>query len=128
MTEHAALVAELVERVFSSRNLAHLSHWKTRSYAEHRALGDFYENVITAIDAFIEKHQAAFGLIRSGREEKEKEEEGSPEDILACLQDDVKWLNKNRSSICRDIPTLENDLDDVIGVYLTTIYKLRFLS
>lgn len=127
-----SLIIELVERVFCSRNYSHFSHWKTKSYAEHIALGDFYNDVIEAIDSFVEKYQAAFGLVNFMKEEKddkgEKEEEAFDGDILAHLQDDVKWINKNRSQICREVASLENYLDEVVGVYLQTIYKLRFLS
>lgn len=122
------LVCELIERVFCTRNASHLEHWKTRSYAEHMALGDFYESVIEDIDSFIEKYQAAFGLIRDQREEKEDKEETEEEDILASLQADVKWINKNRSDICKNVPALENVLDELVGTYLETIYKLKFLS
>lgn len=122
------LVSELIERVFLSRNYAHLSHWKTRSYAEHMALGEFYETIIEDVDSFIEKYQAAFGLIRDQREEKEDKEETEEDDILSCLQSDVKWINANRSKICRNVPALENVLDELVGSYLETIYKLKFLS
>ena len=125
------LLIELVERVFCTRNYSHFSHWKTKSYAEHMALGDFYDDVIEAVDSFVEKYQAAFGLVNFLKEEKddeEEEKEGFDGDILAHLQDDVKWINKNRSQICREVAPLENYLDELVGTYLQTIYKLRFLS
>lgn len=123
-----SLAAELVERVFSTRNEAHKTHWKTRSYAEHIALGDFYENVVDVLDSFIEKFQGAFGLLRTDKEEKEDKEEETPDNILKCLQEDVKWINKNRTKIAQEVPALENILDELVGLYLQTIYKLRFLS
>ena len=97
------------------------------------ALGDFYDDVIEAVDSFVEKYQAAFGLVNFTKEEKdddkeEKEEEAFDGDILSHLQDDVKWINKNRSQICREVAVLENYLDELVGTYLSTIYKLRFLS
>lgn len=126
-----SLIIELVERVFCTRNYSHFSHWKTKSYAEHEALGGFYGGVIDNIDAFVEKYQAAFGLVNFLKEEKGDEDEDKEEfdgDILAHLQDDVKWINKNRSQICREVAALENYLDELVGTYLSTIYKLRFLS
>lgn len=132
MANNNNLTVELVERVFCSRNYSHFAHWKTKSYAEHEALGGFYDDVIEAVDSFIEKYQAAFGLVNFTKEEKDDKEEEKEEafdgDILSHLQDDVKWINKNRSQICREVASLENYLDEVVGVYLQTIYKLRFLS
>ena len=37
------MIEELVSKVFSARNASHLAHWATKSYAEHQALGAFYE-------------------------------------------------------------------------------------
>lgn len=126
MAQHD-LAVELVERVFCTRNYAHRAHLGTRSYAEHMALGDFYEGVIDLIDNFIESYQGAFGLLKS-EEEAEDQEEIGDEDILKTLQEDVRWISKNRSKVAREIPALENILDEIVGFYLRTIYKLRFLS
>jgi len=57
------MIEELVTRVFSTRNAAHLAHWKTKSFAEHSALGDFYDALIDGVDEIIEDYQGAFGLI-----------------------------------------------------------------
>lgn len=118
------MIEELVVRVFSTRNAAHLAHWKTKSYAEHVALGDFYGDVIDAIDSLVEAYQGSFGLISVGKNVKASEEE----DIIARLQDDAKFMNKNRSEICKKIPALENILDSIVDKYLTTVYKLKNLK
>lgn len=34
---------------------AHLLHWQTKSYAEHKALGDFYTKLIDFKDEIVEK-------------------------------------------------------------------------
>lgn len=122
------VINELISRVFCSRNVAHLSHWKTKSYSQHVALGDFYESVIESLDSFIEKYQAAFGLINFKEDEEGEEEEKAVKDLVPNLQEDVKWINSNRSKLANDIPALENELDELVSVYLTAIYKLKFLS
>lgn len=131
MASPTNLLVELVERVFCSRNYSHFSHWKTKSYAEHVALGDFYDDIIDNVDNFVEKYQAAFGIVnfmKKDEKEEGEEDETFKGDIVSHLQEDVKWINKNRSEICRDVAALENYLDELVGTYLTTIYKLRFLS
>lgn len=35
------MLEELIMRVFAARNAAHLEHWRTKSYAQHVALGSF---------------------------------------------------------------------------------------
>ena len=39
------MIEDLIARVFCTRNCAHLAHWASDSYAEHEALGSFYENI-----------------------------------------------------------------------------------
>lgn len=120
--------SELIYRVFNSRNLAHLEHWKTSSYAAHVALGSFYSDIISNIDSFIEAYQGAFSKVTIKIDEKLEEELESRTDVLLSLQDDVKWINKNRSELAAKVPALENILDELTDTYLSTIYKLRFLS
>jgi len=120
------LITELVAMVFCSRNEAHLSHWNTTSYAEHMALNDFYDSVLEPLDDLVEDYQAAFGLIGKKLPEDEKDEE-SAKNILSRLKDDIKWINKNRSKICKNVSALENILDELSAVYLKTIYKLENL-
>lgn len=121
---------ELIRRIFCTRNYSHIFHWNTRSFAEHQALGSFYEDIIEELDTFIEQFQGAFGLIKVDLEEEKEEEssEKTPKDILKYLQEDVKWLNENKKELCRGISSLENTFDNITGSYLQTIYKLRFLD
>ena len=52
------MIEELVSHVFALRNAAHLSHWATKSYSEHKALGKLYDDLIDKIDAIerVTKH------------------------------------------------------------------------
>ena len=57
------MIEQLISRVFYARNLAHFDHWRTKSYAQHKALGKFYDEIIEALDALVEAHQGLNGLI-----------------------------------------------------------------
>jgi hypothetical protein len=57
------MIEELVAKVFRTRNQAHLSHWKTKSYAEHQALGSFYDDIIDTTDKLVEACQGSKGII-----------------------------------------------------------------
>ena len=48
------MLEQLIARVFYARNLAHWNHWRTSSYAQHQALGAFYDDVIDNLDALVE--------------------------------------------------------------------------
>ena len=118
------MIEELVARVFRTRNQAHLAHWKTKSYAEHQALGSFYDAVIDSIDKLVEAVQGSKGII--GHVNLECKDESV--DIIKMLVEDANWTSKNRTKIASSVPAVENIVDELVGIYLSTIYKLKNLS
>ena len=118
------MIEELVARVFKTRNQSHLAHWKTKSDAEHRALGSFYDDVIDTLDKLIEACQGSKGII--GHVDLSCKDESV--DIIKCLTDDANWISKNRAKLGHGVPALENIIDELVGVYLSTLYKLKNLS
>lgn len=117
------MIEQLVSKVFAARNAAHLEHWSTGSYAQHVALGDFYDGLIDLINKLVEAYQGNFGKIKV--EELEYDEEG---DITSMLDRDVIWINDHRTDIANGVAALENIVDELTGLYLSTIYKLRNLK
>lgn len=121
------MIEQLIERVFATRNAAHLAHWKATgpgSYARHMALGDFYDGAIDVLDRLVEASQGFFGIIGDVYDVPTQQYA----DILGRLTVDLSWINTNRDGICKNVPALENILDELMGLYASTIYKLRFLA
>jgi uridine kinase len=48
--------------------------------------------------------------------------------LVKALTDDANWISRHRSKIAHGVPALENILDEIVSLYLTTIYKLKNLS
>ena len=117
------MIEEIVSRAFYSRDLSHREHWRTKSYSQHQALGAFYDDLIDAVDTFVEAYQGRFDLI--GALPVPDEYAG---DILKHLKLDCEWLESNRADLALGVPALENLLDAVSEVYLRTIYKLERLK
>ena len=118
------MIEELVARIFKTRNQAHLSHWKTKSFAEHQALGSFYDDVIDALDKLVEATQGSKGII--GHVDLSCKDESV--EIIKCLTEDANWISRNRGKVSHGVPALENILDEIVALYLTTLYKLKNLS
>ena len=119
-----AAIHECVSRVFATRNAAHIAHWNTKSFAQHVALGDFYDGLIDIIDELVETYQGNFGpigLVAPSQSDPKL-------DIIQVLAQDADWIAKNRGAIAGGITALENILDELVGLYLKTIYKLKNLS
>lgn len=116
------MIEELINRVFCTRNCAHLAHWASDSYAEHTALGEFYTDIIDIIDNFVEVYQGNYDKV-----------EGIKltcvcKDIIEQLTDDVVWIHKNYDKLTNSVTPLKNILDELLDHYLRTLYKLRFLK
>lgn len=122
------MIEQLVSRVFYTRNAAHLQHWKVKgpgSYAQHTALGGFYDALIDKIDSIVETYQGYFDLIAMV---PPKPGAMLPNDIVAHLSEDCDWIMENREEIAKDNTAVENLIDDLLGEYMTTLYKLRNLK
>ena len=120
------MIEQLISRVFYARNVAHFEHWRatgTGSYAKHKALGHFYDNVIDALDDVVEAYQGAFELIGSIPSPTDM-----TADALKLLEADAAWIEKNHEDICKGNKAVANLIDSLTGVYLSAIYKLRNLK
>ena len=113
------MIEKLIEKMFSARDAAHIRHWKTDSYSQHKALGNYYEDVVEGLDKFVEAYQGTFGIIG--------DVPGEEKDVAKMINDDIIWLNKNRSEVCKGIPALENIIDELTSLHMKTLYKLENL-
>lgn len=117
--------ADFVGMLFLARDVAHSVHLNTRSYSKHKALGKFYDEVIDLADKFAEAYQGKHGLIGP----ISLMSAGKTSNILAFMQDQVDQIEKIRYEVCDKAETpLQNIIDEIIGLYLSTIYKLKFLA
>lgn len=116
---------EFVGHLFLARNVAHSVHLNTRNYAKHKALGEFYEKVIDLADSFAEAYQGRHGLMGAIPVPAVRK----TTNVLEFLQASMAEIEKSRYEICdkTDSP-IQNIIDEIVGLYLSTIYKLRFLG
>ena len=53
----------IVTKLLTFRDQAHILHWQTRSYSEHVALGGLYEGLDDLIDGFMETFMGKYGRV-----------------------------------------------------------------
>jgi hypothetical protein len=117
--------AQLVGLLFLGRNVAHSAHLNTRSYSKHVALNIFYDRIIDAADDFAEAYQGRHGLIGQINIPAVKK----TANIIEFLQDQLDEIEKGRYEVCDKTDTsLQQLIDNIVEIYLRTIYKLRFLA
>ena len=116
---------EFVARLFMNRDVSHIVHLSTRSYAKHMALNDFYHEIIELADDFAETYQGRYGLLN-------KISLVSPTkvtNIADFLQSELDEIEKQRYAFLDKSDTaLQNIVDEIVGLYLKTIYKLKYLA
>jgi len=112
---------QFVSMALLGRDLAHLAHWKTKSYAQHKALGTFYENLLVLLDMFVEQYQGYYGK----RMEIKREEGESEDDIAKLLDYQAEWIELFRYQVCeREDSAMQNTIDEILRLYQTTAYLL----
>ena len=117
--------ADFVGMLFLARDVAHSVHLNTRSYSKHKALGKFYDEIIDLADKFAEAYQGRHGLIGP----ISLMNASKTSNILAFMQDQVDEIEKIRYEVCGKAETpLQNIIDEIVGLYLSTIYRLKFLA
>ena len=118
-------MAEFIGALFLARDVTHSAHLSTRSYAKHMALGAFYDGVVDLADALAEMYQGRHGLIGPIALQTAKK---TP-NVVAFLEAQLEELEKGRYEVCEKTDTpIQNQIDTIIGLYLSTIYKLKFLA
>ena len=117
--------AQLMGLLFLGRNVAHSVHLNTRSYSKHVALNIFYERIIGVADDFAEAYQGRHGLIGPIAIPAAKK----TTNIIEFLQGQLDEIEKGRYEICDESDsTLQQLIDNIVEIYLRTLYKLRFLA
>lgn len=116
---------KIVARLFLVRDIAHREHLKTRSYAQHMALGEFYEAIVESADAIAEAYQGRYGIV----EDIPFLIPTVPGDIIAQLEGNLAIIEQTRFE---DVPAedtaIQNLIDEAVALFLKAIYKLKFLS
>jgi hypothetical protein len=117
--------AEFIGLLFLARDVTHSVHLNTRSYSKHAALNIFYERIVGVADDFAEAYQGRHGLIGPISLHSAKK----TTNVIEFLEDSLKEIEDARYKVCdKDDSTLQQLIDNIIEVYLRTLYKLRFLA
>jgi hypothetical protein len=117
--------SDFVGMLFLARDVAHSVHLNTRSFAKHMALQGFYEEIVGLADSFAEAYQGKYGLMGPISLMSAKK----TGNIVEFLQDQMDEIDAERFKIVdKDCTPLHNIIDEIVALYLSTLYKLRFLA
>jgi uncharacterized protein YkvS len=116
---------DFVGTLFLARDVTHSVHLNTRSYSKHKALRHFYNNIIDLADKFAEAYQGRHGLIGPISLMSAKK----TGNVIEFLESSLGEIEKMRYEVVDKSDTpLQNIIDEIVGQYLSTLYKLKFLA
>jgi DNA-binding ferritin-like protein len=117
--------SDFVGYLFLARDVTHSVHLNTRSFAKHKALQKFYEGVVDLADSLAEAYQGRHGLIGPISLMSAKK----TNNILEFLESQLAEIEEMRYKVMDKSDTaLQNIVDEIVALYLSTIYKLKFLA
>ena len=122
MSKYNESAAAFVSVLFHSATVTHFMHLQTKSFAQHMALGEYYDAIVDLADKWAEAYQGCYDIIT-----------GYPKDFHLST-DPVKYLTQIKEfvdDIRKDLPQdseLNNLVDGIADQIDSTLYKLRFLK
>lgn len=120
------MIGRLVATMFLAREYAHRAHLRVTgpgSYAKHVALGEFYSAIIDNADSITEAYQGRHDIIEIPYLPMIDEED--PVKALESLLEDIE--NLRYDAVDKKDTAIQNLIDEAVGTFLSTLYKLRKL-
>jgi hypothetical protein len=110
----------IITELFRIRDIAHVIHLDTTSYAEHKALNSFYDEWLGLSDQFIESYQGKYTRIKVDVSEIIRLNINNSSALLAQASTTINLI---RSRV-KDDSELNNILDEMQDLVNTTKYLL----
>jgi hypothetical protein len=98
--------------------MMHIAHLQTTSFAEHKALGMYYDKILDLTDSFTEKYFGANGRVELIIPEAKNQDATSH---MKSMQAIIEAERDNYSS------DLQNIMDEMLGLVHETLYLLTLV-
>jgi len=119
------LIGEFVGTLLHSATIVHFMHLQTQSYSVHKALQKYYESIVDAADTVAESIQGSAGELIAPYPAMFGNPEVAPLDYLKSIRD---YVTVARKDIFPEYSNIQNEIDAVMTLLDSTIYRLTFLK
>jgi len=117
-------------KLFEARQMAHIFHLQVKAEMgsgwEHDALNKFYDEVLELTDTIIETYQGQYGIVE-GYEIIDTSTTGQMKS-LEYIKQTVDYIISERKVIKQEDTHLQNIIDEIVGLFYQTIYRLTNLK
>jgi hypothetical protein len=119
------LASKFIGVLFLSRTTAHQMHLATTSFSQHSALNTFYDEIVELTDGIAEQWQGEYEELLNIPTLAVKE----TKEPLKYFKETLSWITDNRyKAFDKTDTSIQNDVDNVVKLFRSTIYKLTFLK
>jgi hypothetical protein len=116
---------EMMSLLLHSQTQVHTFHLQCKSYAEHKALQNYYEGIDGLVDTLVESYQGKYSILKGYKQYPidDYKDTTTTVNYFKELCDKVMELR----DCCKD-SWIQNQIDNVCELINTTLYKLRYLK
>lgn len=116
--------SKYISALVNSRDQAHMFHLGTSSYAQHKALEDYYNGIVPLVDTYVEAYQGTYNRLLRGvrRNSRFIQDPRKALSYFVTLRKRIRKMRLPKDSHLRNLQ------DGVMELIVSTIYKLRFLK
>ena len=94
-------MGQFISTLFASRTQAHVFHLQTPSFAAHKALNEYYDEIVGLTDGIVESYQGKYGII-TGYGNVALQEYQSCEGIIMYFTTLCMFVEKSRQVLAQD--------------------------
>ena len=122
-----ASIVEIVSYFNSAKQQAIVWHQQTigvGSFATHKALNEFYDEIVDLLDDLSESYAGIYGRLK-GYDVHDLVDFTSKDDVIKYYKGCYEWLQIERKTAPQD-SYIQNQLDEITQLLGSTLYKLSF--
>jgi len=116
-------IGEFFLKLLHASTNGHILHLQTKSYSEHKALQNYYEELPDLVDTIIEQCQGAYQVIVEYPNMYEPPKADALQEVTSIRD----FIVANRS-VVGPYTSLQNEVDALLSLVESTMYKLTFLD
>lgn len=116
---------QVIHNLIKLQNQFRILHWQTKSFAQHKALGNAYDDLDGSIDKLVETHQGKYGRIVFSEPFSIELSNFDDIDIVSVLDEVTEYLTTSFNEEVDSVTDSDclNIRDEILG----DLNKLKYL-
>jgi hypothetical protein len=119
------MINEYIGFLLHSSTQTRVYHLQTSSYAKHKALNKYYDKILDLVDTLAEAYQGKYGILK-GYTNFTLMEFQNCENVCGYFKALLSTIENSRKSLPQD-SYIQNQIDEIVALITSTLYKLTYL-